>query len=326
MASKGSILRQVVPLCVLCAVPLLGCGESAPTVTSLIAVGDQGAMMVSDDGVGWQRLDSVVEVDLFDVAAGAGSIAAVAERAILLSDHGGESWRVVDDESERLHLRAVAHDGSRLLAAGHMDFELGGEGPAMYKLDREEQAWVPMQGPTSHGSRIVTSIAGTSRGLLVTYRGEFDIPRHIARYDGARDEWEHELTSNEKLQAIDDGRALLAMGGCTIFAHVGEFWARRFEDEDCEDESSAAIAQSPRGMVAISRDRAYRSDDGVSWTTHDLPLGLWNDVVAYGEMFFAVGRLTDGGGLIAVSDDGGRRWTTTENIREGLTAIAVFTR
>lgn len=83
-----------------------------------IAVGDDGMVLTSADGIDWVARESTVDADLNAVAAFEDSIVAVGhDDTILLSQNHGESWSV-KRTGDRVYLAAVTMNSSRIVAGG----------------------------------------------------------------------------------------------------------------------------------------------------------------------------------------------------------------
>ena len=88
--------------------------------TVFVAVGDDGAILTSSDGVDWVRKESGVEDSLMQVAAFGPDIVAVGYDIVMLSTDHGDSW-TVKDRPELAALEAVALNSSQYVVGG-MDF------------------------------------------------------------------------------------------------------------------------------------------------------------------------------------------------------------
>jgi hypothetical protein len=88
--------------------------------TVFVAVGDDGAILTSPDGVDWVRKESGVEDTLMRVAAFGPDIVAVGYDIVMLSTDHGDSWTVTD-RPELAALEAVALNSSQYVVGG-MDF------------------------------------------------------------------------------------------------------------------------------------------------------------------------------------------------------------
>jgi hypothetical protein len=84
-----------------------------------VAVGDDGVVLTSDDGIDWVERESSVDVNLNAVAAYGDSIVAVGyDDTILLSQNHGESWSI-KRTGDRVYLAAVTINASRIVAGGY---------------------------------------------------------------------------------------------------------------------------------------------------------------------------------------------------------------
>ena len=88
--------------------------------TVFVAVGDDGAILTSPDGVNWLEQESGVGDSLRAVAAFGADIVAVGNDVVLLSTDHGESWDV-KYRPDLVGLEAVALNSSQIVAGG-MDF------------------------------------------------------------------------------------------------------------------------------------------------------------------------------------------------------------
>ncbi len=89
--------------------------------TVFVAVGDDGAIMTSTDGVDWVRKESGIETTLVAVAAFGPDIVAVGDDIVLLSTDHGDSWSV-KYRPVSVGFGAVALNSSQFVVGG-FDFE-----------------------------------------------------------------------------------------------------------------------------------------------------------------------------------------------------------
>lgn len=90
----------------------------AASPTLVVAVGDNGAVYTSTDGVTWKRQNSGTNAWLYGVAAGAGNFVAVGEYGVILTSPNGTNW-TKRSSGTSLQLNRVGFGNGRFTAVGN---------------------------------------------------------------------------------------------------------------------------------------------------------------------------------------------------------------
>jgi len=193
---------------------------------SFIAVGDNGVILTSDDGIDWVERESFTDVGLSAVASNGSEIVAVGyDTTVLLSTDNGESWSI-KHSGNRVRLAAVAVNSSQFVAGG-MD-QLTGDAFIMRSEDRGE-TWTVVDSLLQSGHFITDLIF--VNGIFVAATDVFS-PESDARVLVSLDGnvW-HDIIIRDEVAAsyaiLHDGNQFIAAGShSTVFVSAdGYNWA-----------------------------------------------------------------------------------------------------
>lgn len=261
-----------------------GQGAGAPAADRLVAVGERGRVLFSDDsGASWRQAASPVAVELTAVAfseSGVG-VAAGHDGAILRSSDAGETWSRVAD-GRALFERVVAAAQERVAASEaalaqadedsreDAEFALDDEN---YRLQTAETSnaygpsW-PFLDVVWSGPKTVWAIGAYGLAFRSTSDGE-SWENVGALFENPDDFHLYSMT-------LTSGGALLAVGEAGMIFRSGDqgaTWERYDTDDGASLFGVAEIgAPGARVLIAYGFGDSYQisQDDGLSWERRDL--------------------------------------------------------
>jgi hypothetical protein len=287
--------------------------------TVFVAVGDDGAILTSSDGIDWAKKETGIEATLRAVAAFGSDIVAVGNDIVLSTDHG-DSWSV-KYRSDLEAFEAVALNSSQYVVGG-FDYERTTE-IIMISEDRGETWEVVDEDPeqdfpigdlaygngifvattwtsSPHGGRVKVSANGREwNEILVSEDDEakwYGMVIHdgdhftVAGYSGVSMSWDGlnwtqkqtPLLNFDFLSAATDGSKLILAG-----AFGSNFWGYYLQ------------SYWPAGIASI--------DGGSTWELFGIDEGYLSLGMAFGNgRFVSVGRT-----LSAREDDVYSSWNNT---------------
>jgi photosystem II stability/assembly factor-like uncharacterized protein len=271
--------------------------EGAVAGERLVAVGERGHVLLSDDGGrAWRQVQVPTRATLTAVAFADPDHgwAAGHDQVILRTTDGGERWERVyadpDDERPVFDLwfrdaergyavgayglflatedggahwspRPISDDDfhlNRLVPAGGDRLYLAAEAGMVYRSDDAGRSWVA-QGSPYEGSYFGALWLGGDTLLLYGLRG------HLFRSEDGGGSWQA-LDSGTQASltdgvALDDGRVVLVGLGGTVL--VSDDGGRSFSSRNREDRKGiAALVRAPDGgLVTLGEGGAHRIDD-----------------------------------------------------------------
>lgn len=290
------------------------------TGSSFVAVGGDGKVLTSTDGIGWMERSSPVGVDLIAAASRESDVVAVGDDAtVLLSTDGGATWSI-KHTGKQVRLAAVAISPSQIVTGG-MELQTG-DAFMMRSLDRGE-TWKVIDTLPQSGHFITDLIH--ANGLFVAgtdvFSWESDA-RVMVSVDGQV--W-HEIILRDDAAALcdvlHDGQQFIAAGSdATLFASLdGYNWKALSTPVDRVDYLSSAWNGSRLvvaggipwwywwlGTPSFERPVGLSSTDGgETWEIFNIDGYYQSNGMAWGNgRFVSVGQATpdSGEGAIYSSD------------------------
>ena len=254
-----------------------------------IAVGNEGEILVSGDGVSWLPESSGVSEHLHAVTQdGPATVAVGADDSILIKN--GASWELKYSDFFGGVLKGIAWTGSQYVAVGTEAILFSPDG----------NIWNPVSG--SHPRLGGVTWTGSE---LVAVVGDPSYDGVYASVDG--NTWTHrESGFNEDFAAISKaGDALLAVGeqGGIFISSDGLFWSK-VRPSGSSGQRGVTFSS---GVATVVGDKGaiISSSDLVNWTGRVLPDVNLNGAFWSGEFLGVIGNA----GLLATSPDG-IEWTT----------------
>ena len=283
---------------------------------SFVAVGGDGKLLASTDGIDWAERNSPVSVDLIAIAFRESDVVAVGGNAtVVLSTDGGATWSV-KHTGRQVRLAAVAISPSQIVTGG-MELQTG-DAFMMRSLDRGE-TWQVIDTLPQSGHFITDLIH--ANGLFVAGTDVFS-PDSDARVMVSMDGqvWQEIILRNEvaALYAVlHDGQNFVAAGsGATVFVSPdGYNWSETSTPVDRVDYLSSAWNGSRlvvaggitwwywwAGTPSFERPVGLSSiDGGATWEAFDIDGYFESTGLAWGNgRFVAVGRSTPASGESAI--------------------------
>src|SRR5688572_17362042 len=139
----------------------------SPGTDRLVAVGEAGRIVVSDDGVAWtpREVPPLARHDLRAVTWGDGTFVAVGEAGTIVWSRGGDEWQRVQSLAP-YQLNDVAWDGTQFVAVGG-DWDSG----AVTLVSPDGALWAGWESPASH---VLEHVISGDAGALATgfYRSD----------------------------------------------------------------------------------------------------------------------------------------------------------
>jgi hypothetical protein len=278
------------------------------TGSSFVAVGGDGKILTSTDGIGWMERSSPVGVDLIAVASRESDVVAVGSDAtVVLSTDGGATWSI-KHTGKQVRLAAVAISPSQIVTGG-MELQTG-DAFMMRSLDRGE-TWQVIDTLPQSGHFITDLIH--ANGLFMAGTDVFS-PESDARVMVSVDGqvW-HEVILRDDVAALyevlHDGQQFIAAGShATVFASPdGYNWTELNTPVDRVDYLSAAwngqrlvVAGGITwwywwlGTPSFERPAGLSSTDGgATWEIFNIDGYYQSNGMAWGNgRFISVGRST----------------------------------
>ncbi len=287
-------------------------GDSAgPAADVYVAVGDQGALISSDDAVTWTTRTGGTDLSLADVAFGGERYVAVGQAGKILESNNGVDWRPASSPSSR-DLNAVVHHIDRFFAVGG-DASAGGETLVSF----DGVTWTrPEVDPPLH---VLTDIASDGADLVAigTYQGTAPTFGLFV--------WDEELGWDQRIDGTGINLGYVAVAaGAPAFAIIGLGGAASTRDTVdwmqspiFQPEAMRGLAFTRSGWIAVGdAGQTLQSSDAIAWIAHPsgATVGL-RGVTSSGSVHVAVGAA----GTIYTTADG-VTWTqqsspTTANLR-----------
>ena len=268
------------------------------SLETIIAVGREGLILKSSDGVNWEKMTSGVSEDLFDVSycKVKNCFYVVGDNGIILTSTDGINWSSQIETTERLQSVCCA------------DFTLiGGEGVLLFDKKTSELKIVNL----GISNRIIDITFSEKLNLYVAVGSEGLI---LKSADGLT--WE-KITSgtNNDLQAIvysEELNLFLIVGDhITITSSDGENW----NVNDHSENILCTVYSEVLGLFVIGCNggKLEISADGLTWNTIILPAGTASiKSIVYSEklrQFVAVGTVSDTGGYNIYTSSDGENWS-----------------
>lgn len=262
-----------------------------------IAVGDQGTILRSPDGVAWTLSTSGVTVALNDVAHGGGYFVAVGQAGKILRSPNGVDWTPASSPSTR-DLLAVVHHGSRFVAVGG-DYSVGAE-----TLESADGlTWTRPELPAP--KHLLTGLAsdGVTLAAIGNYQSDLMTFAQFTWQDGVG--WVERIdgaATGIRYNAIGHGAPNFAMIGPSNTASSGDAiqWTNTPLFNLPADPS--AVTYGPGGWVAVGGGgQILLSSAAIQWLPQASPFMLdLRDVTTSQARYVTVGAA----GQIAGSTDG----------------------
>jgi len=280
--------------------------------TVFVAVGDDGAILTSSDGVDWVKKESGVEDTLVAVAAFGPDIVAVGNEIVLLSTDHGDSWSVKYSPVS-FGLEAVALNSSQYVVGG-FDYERTSEiiiisedrGETWEVVDEDPDQDFPISDlaygngnfvatswrQSSHGGRVKVSADGREWNEILVSEGDevawYGMVVHdgdqftVAGYSGVSMSWDGlnwtqkqtPLLDFDFLSAATDGSKLILAGG-----FGSSFWGYYLQ------------SHWPAGIAS--------TDGGSTWECFGIDEGYLSLGMAFGN-----GRFVSVGRTLSANEDG----------------------
>ena len=283
----------------------------APAEDVYVAVGDQGALLSSDDAVTWTTRTGGTSVALSDVAFGGERYVAVGQAGTILESSNGVDWRTASSPSSR-DLNAVVHHIDRFYAVGG-DASAGAETLVSF----DGVTWTrPEITPPLH---VLTDLASDGSDLVAigTYQGSAPTFGLFAWQEGTG--WDQRIDGT----GLSLGYVAVA-AGAPSFAIIGLGGSASTDDTVdwtqapiFTPEAMRGLAFTQAGWLAVGdAGQTLQSNDATAWVAHPTgaAIGL-RGVATSGSLHVAVGAA----GTIFTTGDG-VTWTqqtspTTANLR-----------
>jgi len=290
------------------------------TGSSFVAVGGDGKVLTSADGIGWMERSSRVGVELIAVASRESDVVAVGSDAtVVLSTDGGATWSI-KHTGKPVRLAAVAISPSQIVTGG-MDLQTG-DAFMMRSPDRGTTWRVIDTLPQS--GHFITDLIHVN-GLFVAGTDVFSSESDARVMVSADGQVWHEIILRDDVAALyevlHDGQQFIAAGSdATVFASPdGYNWTELQTPVDRVDYLSAAWNGSRLvvaggitwwywwvGTPSFERPVGLSSTDGgATWEIFNIDGYYQSNGMAWGNgRFVSVGQATpaSGGGAIYSSD------------------------
>lgn len=276
----------------------------AASPTRLVAVGDSGAIYVSDDAVNWTRRPAPTTSWLRGVTYGNNRFVAVGEDGVILLSADGLTWGATDSGVTE-HLNRVTWADYRFVAVGNA-------GTALASLNGRD--WAPL--PDSGATGDLFTVSGGGSHLLVGGENELRTFNSFAWHDEIHDGSDFPAPAWTYFAAGWDGAAFTVAGrtGMVVdgfqtnlvsnFVWLEQGASPRLLLWDVALQDSLHVAVGDFGTL-------LSSPDGVQWSVEFSPAGVTNEVLlgvgGRPNLWVAVG--TQGA---VVTSDNGVEWTAVE--------------
>lgn len=281
----------------------------------------EGLWKTADGGSSWTLMTPANWViNSMVVEPGSGRVVIGTDQlGVLVSDDGGELFRVSNDGFNHRQITALAEDPRQ---PGHLFAILANAPETMMETDDNGRTWFPLGGKLT--SDDVSAAYGSPRGWLVMlkkgglalYSAKLRLWRELGHIGAANGAAFKAITND---LAFAGPRWFAATsGGLFVSTDGGETWTgMRLGKTNLPAE---AVVASPNGRtlwVVSSGGMLYSSDSGSSWTWKDLPI----------QSSGVIGLKSGGRGLLLafsergvyISRDAGEKWTLAAH---GLPASA----
>jgi hypothetical protein len=287
-----------------------GCGAAASLAEPdaeagpvFVAVGAEGTIVSSPDGISWTPRVSGTSTDLFGVAASRQALVAVGARGTIVSSPDGVFWTAQDSHTST-DLAHVIFDGERFVAVGG-SFSTG----AVTLKSHDGTSWTLIESPASYMFHAVAH-AGTTLVAAAYFRSDLQTPALFTSEvsPGSSSNGWRQLQGPDFYDSVTlDGEISVVGGGSVSSSRDGISWTTRQLPGGLPGTSIAASGSA--FVVVGERGKIFGLEHGACgaescWTERQAPPGttLWTGVTHGAEIFVAVG----GDGAIATSPDS---WT-----------------
>jgi hypothetical protein len=291
-------------VCACWALAALGCGgvtarDPASGEPSFVAVGAEGTILSSPDGISWQRQSSNTAAELRSVAAGRSGFVVVGAHGIILTSERGNDWTARRSGAD-VDLTHVIFTGEQFVAVGG-----GFDDGALALTSPDGASWARVEGPPHYsfqavalaGSTIVVAAVKPSKMLPMALDNVVlaSVPPSTSNRGG----WieRQAPTFRDSLAVQDETLTVGSYAGRSTLSRSsdGEKWGTL----ELPSLEARSIARSDSRLVIVGGSSTLESTDGIDWSEHEVARRLL--AVAYGaESFVAVGYQGD----IAASRDG----------------------
>jgi hypothetical protein len=258
----------------------------AVSETLAVAVGDNGAVYTSEDGVGWRRRSSGVTDWLRGVAHGGGTFVAVGEGGTILASPDGTRWDRVESGTTN-HLNRVAFLNGQFVAVGDK---------GVIRFSGDGTDWEPrLAGATGN----LHGVTGGPEGILVVGESECWVYEGGTWYDQYADP-SGGLPPWTFYTAVAGSDWFLAAGRTGVIVEGGRSGSGSYDwvvqsgsprhwlfDVTCVGDRYVAVGD---------RASVWTSGTGVDWSLESVPESVTNSV------FLGVGGSTNL--LVAVGSGG----------------------
>jgi hypothetical protein len=294
--------------------------------TVFVAVGDDGAILTSSDGVDWVRKESGVETTLVAVAAFGSDIVAVGNEIVLLSTDHGDSWSVKYSPISA-GFGAVALNSSQYVVGG-FDFESTTETITISE-DRGE-TWEVVNEDPNQDFPINDLAYGNGYFVATTWRSTSSGGRVKVSADGRQ--WNEILVSEDEqatwfAMVMHDGDQFVVAGYSGVSMSLdGLNWTQtqtpllNFDFLSAATDGSKLILAGAFGSYFWGYDlQPHRpagiasTDGGLTWELFGIDEGYLSLGMAFGNgRFVSVGRTLFAGadGIYFFSDNTGAIYST----------------
>jgi hypothetical protein len=281
--------------------------------TVFIAVGDDGAILTSPDGVDWVEQESGIEATLMAVAAFGPDIVAIGNDIVLLSTDHGDSW-TVKDRPDLVALEAVALNSSQYVVGG-MDFGRT-TSTIIISEDRGETWEIVEEGPI--GDFPIKDLA-YGNGLFVATTWQSSSYGGRVKVSGDGREWNEILVSEDNEAAwygmvIHDGSQFAVAGYSGVsMSSDGLNWTQKqtpllnFDFLSAATDGSKLILAGGFGSIIMGLYalQSYwpagiaSTDGGLTWEFFGIDEGYLSLGMAFGN-----GRFVSVGRTLSANEDG----------------------
>jgi hypothetical protein len=277
--------------------------------TVFVAVGDDGAILTSPDGVDWVKKESGVETTLVAVAAFGSDIVAVGDDIVLLSTDHGDSWSV-KYKAVSVGFGAVALNSSQYVVGG-FDFESTAETITISE-DRGE-TWEVVDEDPNQDFPINDLAYGNGYFVATTWRSTSSGGRVKVSADGRQ--WNEILVSEDEeatwfAMVMHDGDQFVVAGYSGVSMSLdGLNWTQKqtpllnFDFLSAATDGSKLILAGAFGSYFWGYDlQSHRpagiasTDGGLTWEFFGIDEGYLSLGMAFGNgRFVSVGRTLSAG-------------------------------
>jgi len=278
-----------------------------------IAVGDDAAVLTSDEGIDWVARESATDYALYAITAFDSDIYAVGGSGVLLSTDHGETWTVkVQPGFLGFVGLGVVANSSQVIVTG---IDVGFVPHIAISEDRGE-TWQTMIVSWGTSDLIYRDGLFVAPGLTGVLSGGPLVPCVIVSTDGKQ--WS-EMVFGEEVASLrtiihDDSQFFVAGEDGTVFSSFDGFnWTELstpLEDVDYSGGAWNGTQLILAGRVSSNQDGTYRpigissSDGGTSWDSFGIDTNYESRGIAWGNgRFVSVGvSALSGEGLIYTTD------------------------